>query len=200
MGRYNDIRDDLQTGDIVLFDGRGFISRLIQIGSGSRWSHIGMVVRSKDMDLMLLWESTGLSKSRDIRDGKLKKGVQLVSLSSRIETSKGNIAVRQYQGDMNYRALRAFKDFRLETRNVPYERNLWELIFSLLDFSWLAPNKPSLSSLFCSELVAEALKRMKIMKDEHPSNEFVPADFGEGGMFEQYLKDGHSYGPEVYLK
>lgn len=200
MGKYNDIRDNLKTGDIVLFDGRGFISRLIQIGSGSRWSHIGMVVRTKDLDLMLLWESTGLSKNRDLRDGTVKKGVQLVSLSSRIETFKGTIAVRQFEGEFSYRELRAFKDFRFETRNVPYERNLWELIFSLLDFSWLAPNKPSLSSLFCSELVAEALQRMKIITDEHPSNEFVPADFGEGGKFEQYLREGHVYGPEIYLK
>jgi hypothetical protein len=200
MARYHYIRDNLQTGDIVLFDGRGFISRLIQIGSGSRWSHVGMIIRTRDLDLVLVWESTGLSKSRDVRDGTVKKGVQLVTLSSRIETVKGSIAVRHYDGIFTDEQLEVFAEFRKDMRDLPYERNLLELILSLFDFSWLRPNKPSLSSVFCSELVAEALKRLDMMTDEHPSNEFVPADFGDNGLFEQYLINGHNYLPEVFIK
>jgi len=39
-------------------------------------------------------------------------------------------------------------------------------------------NEEDLSSLFCSELVAEAYQRLGLLTEGTPSNEFTPADFG----------------------
>ncbi len=40
-------------------------------------------------------------------------------------------------------------------------------------------NKRDTSSLFCSELVAEAYQQMGLLTLDIPSNEFTPADFAD---------------------
>lgn len=66
--------------------------------------------------------------------------------------------------------------FRTEVRGRPYEDNKIELIKSAYD-GWLGENEEDLSSLFCSELVAEAYQRMGLLPDTVASNEFTPRDF-----------------------
>ena len=38
----------------------------------------------------------------------------------------------------------------------------------------------NLSSLFCSQLIAAAYQRMKLLSDVDPSNNFLPVDFAKG--------------------
>jgi len=200
MVNYDDIRDDLKTGDIVLFSGMGRISDLIKFFSGSKWSHIGLVVKSDDFDMVLLWESTSLSSIDDIEDGIAKNGVQLVALSERIAQYDGEISVRQFEGEITPDMLVALKEFRRVSKNKPYEKSRWELASSLIDIGWFTENVEDFSSIFCSELVAEALEKMGIMNGDLAANEFIPKDFFEGGRFEHYLNPGMVYGDEIQVK
>jgi hypothetical protein len=43
--------------------------------------------------------------------------------------------------------------------------------------AYLGINKEDLSSLFCSELVAEAYQKMGLLTEQLPSNEYIPKDF-----------------------
>jgi len=200
MVNYDDIRDELNTGDIVLFSGKGGFSDLIKFFSDSKWSHVGMVVKSEELDMILLWESTGLSDLNDIEDGVAKQGVQTVALSARIEDYNGNISVRKFLGDVSPGMHSALRAFRKESKNKDYEKSRWELANSLLDFAWLKENEEDFSSFFCSELVAEALEKMGIMNGDLAANEFIPKDFFKDGRFEHYLIPGMEYGEEIQLK
>ena len=99
MKKYEDIRENLKTGDIVLFSGKGGISHGIKLVTNSKWSHVGMVLRLPD------------SKAA-------------------------------YDGPLGH-------------------------------------NEEDLSSLFCSELVAEAYQRIGLLTSAMPSNEYTPKDFAE---------------------
>ena len=144
-----------------------------------------MVVRVQDVDAVLLWESTTLSNVSDVETGQLRKGVQLVSLSQRIAAYRGRVAVRRLMGvRRENRMLKALTRLRRELARRPYEESELELLRA----AWDGPrsgNTEDLSSLFCSELVAEAYQTMGLLPDDpdhpryQPSNEFTPGDFCE---------------------
>lgn len=181
--RYDDIRNKLKTGDILLFSGKGGISEGIKFFTLSKWSHIGMVYRfDSPLDpkgSVFCWESTTLSNLEDADTGKLTKGVQRVELSERIERCFAvgyEISVRSLSEPLTDDMIRALNDFRHEVSGRPYEKHTIELLKAAYD-GIFGENKEDLSSLFCSELVAEAYQRMGILSESQPSNEYTPKDF-----------------------
>ncbi|MBC8870942.1 MAG: hypothetical protein H8E44_16075 [Planctomycetes bacterium] len=177
--KYTQIRNKLDTGDIVLFSGKGGISAGIKWFTISKWSHVGMVVRLPDWNMVLLWESTTLSNIADVMDGKAKQGVQLVALSERLRTYGGEAAIRRLSVKRTAAMNNALMRLRQEVKGRPYETSKVELVKAAYD-GWWGENTENLSSLFCSELVAEAYQRMGLLsnsKSALPSNEFTPKDF-----------------------
>ncbi len=174
---YNNIRNNLKTGDLVFFSGQGLVSGMIKWFTKSSYSHVGMVVVDDKWDMVLLWESTTLSKIKTIH-GVEKQGVAIRPLSEVIENYNGEVAVRHLiqpltdiQEDTIVRLRKSFKG-----RN--YEENKLELFKSAYDFIG-GHNEEDLSSLFCSELIAEAYQRMGFLSEHKPSNEYTPADLAE---------------------
>jgi len=191
--KYNQIRPNLKTGDIVLFSGNSWASSFIKFFSGSKWSHIGLVVKVDDYDITLVWESTTLTDIPDITTGSPKKGVQTVPLSSRHKTYDGKMAVRHLNTSITATMKSNLCTLRKQLMGRPYEQSEIELASSLLDFGKF-DNKEDLSSLFCSELVAESLQCMGIIPDKYPSNEFTPKDFDQGKWIDKIMLPGFSYG------
>ncbi len=203
MPNYMDVRSQLNTGDIVLFSCKdNFLSIAIQLITNSKWSHVGMVLKDHKKDVIYLWESTTLSNIKDIIDNELKKGVQLVLLSERIKYYHGVIAIRQLQGvrlDDGSEEVQELIKLRQEIKNRPYEKHKLELLIAVIDtVGEFFKNCKDLSSIFCSELVAEAYQRMGLLDGELPSNEYVPKDFSEARKL-QLLK-GAFLGPEIVLE
>jgi hypothetical protein len=197
MATYNEVRKRLKTGDVVLFSGKGGISHGIKLVTNSKWSHVGMVLRLPDSKAVFLWESTTLSDLRDAIDKKTKKGVQLVLLSDRLRTYDGEVKVRHLRNyQVGKREYMKLMELREQVRNRPYEKDKLELIKAAYDGP-LGHNEEDLSSLFCSELVAEAYQRMGLLKEPPkglPSNEYTPKDFSERkGLV---LEKGASLGKE----
>lgn len=191
MKTYSQIREELSTGDIVLFSGKGVVSEAIKLFTLSKWSHIGMVVKIADWDSVLLWESTTLSNMQDAIDGKAKRGVQTVLLSERIRGYRGEIAIRKLNFEITPEMRKALVDFRKEVKNRPYEEDKIELIKAAYDGPF-GSNRKNLSSLFCSELVAESYQRMGLLLLESeggkPSNEYTPKDFSDKGKLDLQLE------------
>ena len=194
---YTEIRDELKTGDIILFSGKGGISAGIKWGTMSRWSHVGMILKLPEYDFVTIWESTTLSSTIDLDTNVPRKGVQLVPLSARVNGYDGDIAVRQLQGvEFGAGSVEALMQLRKEVTGRPYEEDTLELIKSAYDGPF-GKNSEDLSSLFCSELVAEAYQRLGLVSIDKPSNEYTPADFSQKkGM---PLLQG-SLGVEVLIK
>ena len=180
MVKYNTIRSKLQTGDIVLFSGKGGLSTGIKWFTASRWSHLGMVVRPTDFDVVLLWEASPITDIKDIMTGKTHKGVRLVALSERIQTYEGEVSVRLLNVEREPKMLNALNRLRKEFKRRPFETDILELLKSAWDGPF-GQNEPDLSSLFCSELVAEAYQVMGLLNKRKPSNEYTPRDFSEEG-------------------
>ena len=180
MTTYEDIRGDLKTGDIVLFGGKGFISWVIQKVTKSEYSHVGMIIRIDGFDFVALWESTTLNDTPDIYHKK-RKGVQIVQLSERLKGYKGKVVVRMlHDFEFGEEQEKILADLRKEVNNAPYEKNWLSLAKSALDKTFVGKNKKKdLSSLFCSELVAEAYMRLGLIEDNQVSSEYTPADFSE---------------------
>jgi len=183
--KYEDIRSDLKTGDILLFSGKGGISDGIKFFTLSKYSHVGMVYKLEDpfdpKGSLFCWESTTLNDLKDADSGKLTKGVQRVELSERLERcfAKGyEISVRQLSNPLTDTMVRALNQFRHDVSGRPYETNKIELLKSAYD-GLFGDNKEDLSSLFCSELVAEAYQKMGLLTEQLPSNEYIPKDFSE---------------------
>lgn len=194
---YAELRSALKTGDIVFFSGKGGISAGIKWATLSRWSHVGMILILPEYDFVTLWESTTLSSLVDLDTKVPTKGVQLVPLSARVASYGGGIAVRQLQGvELAGTEIKALMELRRRISGRPYEEHKIELIKAAYDGP-LGRNSEDLSSLFCSEMVAEAYQRLGLLGETKPSNEYTPADFSE--RRELTLLRG-SLGPEVFLK
>lgn len=191
MALYSEIRDSLKTGDIVLFSGKGGISAGIKWFTFSQWSHVGMVVKS-ELGIML-WESTTLTNIADAETGKETKGVQLVALSERLKKYQGEVAVRRLSHDVGATAMVKLAELRNKVRGRPYEKSKLELIKSAYDLV-SGHNQEDLSSLFCSELVAEAYQCMGLLGEQKGSNEYTPKDFSEKARLTLLVGD---LGPEI---
>jgi hypothetical protein len=207
--RYEDLREHLRTGDLVLFSGRSPVSRLIQWATRGPWSHVGMVVRLRELgDAVLLWESTTLSDLPGTADDGTvcppRRGVQLVSLSQRLAGYDGDAAVRQLDRPITFAQRDALSALRHRLARRPYERHRLELLRSSLDAfdACGRQNREDLSSLFCSELVAEAYQAMGLLPEPPrglPSNEYTPMDFAEARDARLPLRRGFRLGAEVSL-
>lgn len=195
--QYNEIRTQLKTGDIVLFSGSSPISHGIKLLTFSKWSHIGMVFKLPEIDTIFLWEATTGSNIADAIDGKIKHGVRLVLLSERIQTYQGEVAIRQLNGfDMTQDQHRSLMQLRNQLKNKRYEENELELMKSAFDGPF-GTNQEDLSSLFCSELVAEAYQCLGLLDESIPSNEYIPKDFAEKKPLK--LRSGAYLGEEIAL-
>lgn len=182
--KYQDLRDQLKTGDILLFSGKSGISEGIKFFTLSKWSHVGMVYKFESpldpKGSVFCWESTTLSNVKDADTGKLTRGVQRVELSERLERcfAQGyEISVRPLSKALTDEMIQALNLFRHDVSGLPYEKNKIELLIAAYDGIFGESKEEDLSSLFCSELVAEAYQKMGLLTEEIPSNEFVPKDF-----------------------
>lgn len=178
MEAYENIRPRLNTGDIVLFSGKGGISAGIKWFTQSKWSHVGMVLRLPEWDAVLIWESTNLDDVAEIESGKARKGVQIVPLSERLRKYPGETSIRLLEMERTPEMLKELSLLRAEVKGRPYETDKLELFKAAYEGPF-GDNVEDLSSLFCSELVAEAYQRMGLLSEKKPSNEYTPKDFSD---------------------
>ena len=202
MATYDDVRDHLDTGDVVLFSGKGLISMGLKIGALCSWSHVAMVVRVKEPDVALLYQSTPVSKAKDFFDGELKNGVQINVLSEAVNGYSGKVAIRHLRVDRTPEMFDGLSRFRKKVKNRPYEEHIIQMVKAVWDGP-LGHVEEDLSSLFCSELVAEAYQSMGLLPANEsggkPSTEYTPKNFSvEGGRLE--LLQGASLGEEIVIR
>ena len=202
MATYDNVRSNLDTGDIVLFSGKGLISMGLKIGALCSWSHVAMVVRAKEPDVALIYQSTPVCKAKDFFDGNLKNGVQINVMSEAVKGYNGKVAVRHLSVARTPTMLNGLSEFRQEVRDRPYEKRIMDMVQAVWDGP-LGHVEEDLSSLFCSELVAEAYQRMGLLPRNQSggkeSSEYTPKNFSsQGGELDLLL--GASLGEEIVIQ
>lgn len=183
---------NLKTGDIVLFSGRCKVARLIQILTLCRWSHVGMVIIDGNYDTPLVYESTHNDRVPGLDIKKRTQGVQVVKLTDRLKGYHGEMAVmRLLDNEFNDVSLRRLDSLRKEFKGKPFEKNIRQAFMSM--FKWYRLEK-DITSLFCSELVAQCYIELGLL-DIHPSsNNYTPADFARKRL---KLLSGHLSDPFI---
>ena len=169
--KYKDIRGQLKTGDVLLFSGTGLISSLVQWWTGSKWSHVALVVKSEDIDAVFCFESTTISSVLDITTGSKARGVQLTPLSSRIKSVKGEVYIKRLEKELFPEQKKAFFKLMINFRGRGYESDKMQLLRGG------ANTKEDLSTIFCSELVAATLKGCGLLDESRASNSYYPKAF-----------------------
>ncbi len=170
---FEQIRGRMQTGDILLFSGRSLISQLIRIFTRSRWSHIGIVVRDASTDELFLWEATSNNTVEDVEYGHIPRGVQLVRLEEKLRSYDGVAAVRLLTGvERNAVMMKRFRWLFKRLRRAPYRNYFLEYV--KVGFG---RNRKATHYAFCSQLVAEAYVRMRVLRPEKPSAFYTPKHF-----------------------
>ena len=190
---FDAIRHQLQTGDILLFSGRSLISRLIRLFTRGRWSHIGIIVRDVASDDLFLWEATSNNTISDVEFGHIPRGVQLVSLEEKLRSYNGIAAVRFLEGvERNAKMMKRFRWLFKRLRRAPYRNYLVEYLNI-----GIRGNRRAANCAFCSQLVAEAYMRMRLLRLERPSAFYTPNDFAKDRSLP--LKHGKLTAPMVLI-
>lgn len=164
------------SGDLVLFSGKGLISGSIRFFTGSRWSHVGLVLREPDTGELLLLESTVTDESADIALGRPVRGVQVVRLAEKLAVYDGSVVLRQ----LELAQRPAHFDDELRELAQLWRYRGYKSFTATLALDLLSGNRrrPRVHRVFCSELVAEIYKRLGVMARSVRSSRLVPGDFG----------------------
>jgi hypothetical protein len=185
--KYKDIRSSLDTLDVVLCAGTGFLSKFIKI-SGP-WSHVVQVYRIPEHDLLLGWESTEMDGASGVRI------VDLCGVIRRYLNQDGRIAIRQISGSRGQEFYTKLRDFRRRVEGTPYPANKLEVARAYLDkFGWA--NEDDLSEIFCSELAFETFEAVDWVLPGTGAGR-TPTDFSEEAEDEPVRLTNASWRPQV---
>jgi hypothetical protein len=182
-----------------LFCGRTPIHLRIQEVTGCPWTQVALLLCHANEPQPLVFESTKMSASLDIKTGSILRGVQLVRLSDRLSSFDGTFAVRELRPPLSDRQAEALLAFAEEVHGRPFNDSKRVVVGALR-----RKNHPSDgSSFYCSELVAEAYQRMGLLPRPPrgpTSNNYIPADFSSTYSSAQLpLEAGVSLGAERIL-
>ncbi len=183
--KYKYIRGQLQTGDIVLFSGRGLFSLLIRAITRSRWSHVGMVLKRVNGELYILESDYN----------KVHKGVQISHLGRRIKQYKGKVCIRQLETERTRTMQNSLNMFINSNRTTSYESGIagmLELMAAAIDF-WPFHNKANEGDLFCSETMMSIFQLWGFVPQSIPSNEITPADFNTDNYIDELLQQSEAF-------
>ena len=179
INTYEENRNKIKTGDIILFSGESTFSKTIRLISRSKWSHVAIVLSVGEPEMKLCFESVaGAGHLEDYFSGELKAGVHVVSLSGKVEGYHGEVAYRSLNHPVSSEMYAKLLSFRKTHREKKYDWNPIEMIEAAEDRN-LFENTEDLSAFFCSELVAEAFQEIGLFDHVTPSNEYTPKDFAQ---------------------
>jgi hypothetical protein len=206
---WRDAIADLQTGDLIFFRGRGFLSRVIQWATGGVWSHVAMVVEPGDLGSdtketgLLLWESTdveGHDIDPNVEDP--KGGPMLVRLEERIEhyvehSDTVLFSVRYLHVNRSKKLRQKMVDFIQDpvVRNSKYPQ-ISHLLWYYFRDRFLLQSRLD-QEFFCSELVAATYREGGLLPSHPPPTSYCPRDFSETGFIPRLLRS--ELGEELYM-
>jgi len=174
---YEKIRSQIKIGDLIAFSGKSNVSNAIKGFTNSDISHVGMVFETevRGERRVEVIESTSLTNLPDMHTGEVKKGVQRHMLSQRMD---------MYHGQVYWQPLKEELDDARLARMVSWLFCKWAgvtkydtkgaIMSGVKLFKYV--NEPDFSTLFCSELVAEAYRLAGLLPVSFNASMATPAD------------------------
>jgi len=139
LTKYNVVKEQLKSGDLLLWQTNGKVGRIIQWYTDSDYSHASLVIR--------LAEYEGLERHRYTTES-LRHGVVLNLLSRRLEHQKGHAWWFPLKDEWNDKR-QLIGERALSYVGIPYDfKGIFRFLFG--------PVSADIQAIFCSELCALA--------------------------------------------
>jgi hypothetical protein len=193
----------MQTGDLLLFTSNCWYSKVIELGTDSKYSHVGLVlVDPVCIDPSLtgtyLLES-GREPFVDAIDKKYHFGVEIVPLSKVIHEY-----VNQGLGNIYHRKLYTDLDIK-EKMNVvyqvikdkPYNCNLFDWVEAWMGFHWF--DTQCTNRFWCSALASYVYSQVGVLSKDVPWSLVTPKDLSIETKVNLPWINGSYLGEEVSL-
>ena len=152
---YDEVRNELRTGDIVFCSGTYFFSKTIQWFTKSVWSHVGIIYRDDHLERIFVLES------------ETAIGVRLVPLSKylrdyhgRNKPYKGRILIGRITPEPDNQKLKQAISFGMDELTRPYDN--WEICRIAIRILFKRGRKIRDRKYICSELVYEAFRKAEV--------------------------------------
>ena len=155
--KYVDLRDSMNTGDVIAFKGTDFGAKAILAGTNSNYSHVGLVVRLKSISVKRIFIVEAIPA-----------GVILQALSLKIAYYPGNVWWAPLKVDAGSTGTISVVDEDKKRNKIldwamlqlgrQYDTDLIKGIVKKIFLKTKLP-KDSQYAFICSELVATALKK-----------------------------------------
>lgn len=188
---YYELKDKMNTGDLVLFEGEYPISKTIERLERCPYSHVGMVIRLEGFEDPLFCESTTLINLDDLlTDNPNKKlaGPKIVNLYERLK-HYGEDVTPYVPPKFAYRALQVEREGMTDTilnlhkkyygiADPKETKMIWEVLLG----RWIKIEAKT-DNFFCSEWVALIYQALGLINKNYPYNAYIPKDFTSESTF-----------------
>lgn len=190
---YQEIRPQIKPGDVIVFSGVDWFSRMIQLVTRSKYSHVGIVIDADFGEGLgerhLLAEST--TSGLDMRLNKIVKGVQFSWLSRRVKmaTEVGEkmylLPLKEHLTSDEIMKLKSYLD-GCHTKSYDLLQAIGASIDVLDDYG-VFNNDVDINSFFCSELVVAAFQHIGLLDESINCSEQLPKDVVNLDCFESLI-------------
>lgn len=205
---FDEIKDVLKTGDLILFHGMLLSSEINELLTRTEWSHVGMVVRPKDIGIneserLMLWESNTLVNLKDVELKESKIGPMLVDLEQRLLTDVKNkydnkFRIRYNTCDISNEMLEKLKTFIKEVHSDTFPKTESDLRTEFFKGRILHERIDN-GDYFCSKLIADTYIHMGILTKKYPPNSYEPKDFSSAVTLPIIKRGQLLEGPLIYV-
>ncbi|MES9829391.1 MAG: YiiX/YebB-like N1pC/P60 family cysteine hydrolase [Candidatus Thiodiazotropha sp.] len=169
---YSEMRDDLQTGDLVFCSGSYFFSQAVQKFTKSVWSHVGMIYKDPTLERIFVLESETMI---GVRLAPLSKYLQ--DYHGRNRPYKGNIVIARVDPPVDKQKLNQAISYGMDELTKPYDN--FEIIRIGIRILFKISRRTRDRKYICSELVYDCFDSVGVpfnLRDEYVSPDDIWQD------------------------
>lgn len=155
---YQDIRDELKTGDLFFGSGSYFFSGIIQRLTKSTWSHVAIIYKDEELQRILVLEAEPFYGVRMIPLSKY-----LYDYQGKMKPYKGQIALANLLIPLSKTDLNNGISFGLDELTRPYDN--YEIIRIMIRILFKITKRRDNRAYICSEFVREILAQSNVVMD-----------------------------------
>ena len=174
-----------QTGDLILYSSNNWISNIIEYFTGSKFSHVAMIIKdptyiNPDLAGIFLLES-GSESIPDPENHKFKYGVQLTPIGEVIDQYKdgamGKLYYRQLDCLRSNNFINKIKDIHHQVHNKPYDLNIIDWLKAALKIKIGDEHKTNES--WCSALITYVYSQLGFLNPDIKWTVVSPNEFSQ---------------------